>query len=301
MLGGNGITLPYPQPVTPGLPPNFAVQGGSNVIALAAGNVYQVPAGWWYYDLGAFSALVFRDPVSGQTYPANYIPISSGLAATATARTGFVNSDGANWYIINPKALPAGATVTAAGSGYAQATTVVTPSTNSTDSVWHAIVGGSITSVTIGNDSKGNAGGSNFSFPPTLVIGAPPAQLTGLPSTATAMGGVQATATCTISGGAINAISVVAAGAGYSGAPTVQIIPNPFDPKLGSITFPALTAVVGGSGTVTAVVLDYAGTAGGVPTLTITGAGSSATATAAVGIATAATDTIILQQLGSWF
>ena len=314
MLAGQGIGLPIPQAVTPSqpgvfpLPLNFAVHPNDNAFAIPAGGVMLVPAGWWYYDLGLYSQLVFRDPVIG-----GLLPVMG--AATAMARTGLVNSDGANWYIINPKALPVSATVTAAGSGYTSpAGVVVTPTTNSTDSVWHAIIGGAITSITIGNDAKGNVGGTNFTLPPILVIGNPPpsqAGLTNLPATATVLGGVPALATCTVSAGAINAITMVvnpaapgasASGAGYLGAPAVQIIANPFDPSIGSITLPALTAVVGGGGTVTAVVLDHAGVAGGIPTLTITGGGgSSGTATAAVGIATAASDTIVLQALGSWF
>lgn len=310
-IGGQGLPLPQisNQPTPYSLPGNYAVQPGSNVIAMATGNVLLIPPGWWYYDLGSYCYIAFRDSVSGWLYPTTYVPISSGLASTAQARTGVIESDGANFYIINPKGIPLGATVTGAGTGFTiakQASIAVTPSTNSTDSVWHAIVGGTITSITIGNDSKGNTGGTNFTLAPTLIIGAPPPVLANLPSTAIAMGGVQAAATCTVSGGAINAVttisttgSSVGSGAGYSAAPVVQVVPNPLDPTLGSITIPTLTAVVGGNTGVTAVVLDYPGAGAGVPTLTITGGGgSSATATAAVGIATAASDTILLQWLG---
>jgi hypothetical protein len=306
-IGGQGLPIPTPSNngTIYGLPFNFATVPGTNVIALAAGNVYQIPPGWWWYDAGATSALVIRDPISGALLPPVPGIQASGLAATATARTGIINSDGVNYFLVNVKALSVGAIVTAAGTNYVQSSTVVTPTTNSTDSVWHAIVGGSITSITIGNDAKGNVGGTNFTLPPTLIVGQPPMTLANLPSTAVALGGIQAAATCTISANAINAVTVVVtggaaggSGAGYLSAPPVQVVPNPFDPNLGIITVPALTAVVGGAGTVTAVVLDRPGTAGGVPTLTITGAGSSATATAYVGIASAATDTIILQWLG---
>ena len=306
-IGGQGLPIPTPSNngTMYGLPFNFATVPGSNVIALAAGNVYQIPPGWWWYDAGATSALVIRDPVSGVTVPPVPGSQASGLAATATARTGIINSDGVNYFLINPKALPVGAIVTAAGTLYVQSSTVVTPTTNSTDSVWHAIVGGAITSITVGNDAKGNLGGTNFTLPPTLVIGQPPMTLANLPSTATALGGVQAAATVALSTNSLGTVTMVVtggvattSGAGYLSAPPVQVVPNPFDPNLGIITVPAMTAVVGGAGTVTAVVLDHAGTAGGVPTLTITGAGSSATATAYVGIATAATDTVMLQWLG---
>ena len=71
MLAGLGIGLPLPQPVTPSqpgvfpLPYNFAVQPNDNQISLAAGNVMLVPSGWWFYDLGSYCCLLFRDPVTG--------------------------------------------------------------------------------------------------------------------------------------------------------------------------------------------------------------------------------------------
>lgn len=129
------------------------------------------------------------------------------------------------------------------------------------------------------------------------MISPPPTSLAGLPSTATASGGVPATAYCTISAGAINAVTIDIAGAGYLSAPTFQVIPNPMDPNIGIITVPVLTAPLAGAGTVTAVILDFIGTASGAaPTLTIAGAGTSATATANI-VATAAQDHIIMQQI----
>jgi len=292
MIAGQGIGLPFPQPVTPGLPTNFAVQPQSNSIALAAGNVILVPAGWWYYDLGSFCCLQFLDPVTGMWQP-------TSVAATAIARTGIVNGDGANIRILNPKGVPVSGNVTGAGSGYVQSSTTIT--SNQGGSLWHGIIGGQISNtVTIGADPKGTTGGTNFTFAPTLVATAPPPMLTGLPSTATALGGVPATATCTVSAGAINSVTVVAQGAGYSTAPTWQVIPHPQDPTLGSITIPVLTSTLTGAGTLTAVVLDNPGTPQSSITLTVAGAGTSATATVNFGIATAASDTIILQSIGAW-
>ena len=55
------------------------------------------------------------------------------------------------------------------------------------------------------------AGGTGYSSPPTLTIAEPPD------------GGVQATATCTVSGGAINGVTITNSGSGYPVAPVVTI------------------------------------------------------------------------------
>lgn len=288
MIGGIGIPLPFPQATVPPLPYNFANQLNSNQFDLVAGGAVLVPPGMWMIYLGQFSWLQFLDPVSGQ-----WLPLASGT------RTNFITipSDGANFRVWNPKGFPVSATVTGAGSAYVQASTTVTASARG--SLWHAIVGGALGTFTVGNDAKGNAGGTNFTLPPLVSIAAPPSSLAGLPSTATALGGIQATATATLTGSAVSAVTIDIAGAGYQSAPAVQLIPNPFDPNIGSITVPAVTVALTGAGTITAVVMDFQGTASGAaPTLTIAGAGSSGTATANI-VATAATDTITMQQVPS--
>lgn len=290
MLSGQGIGLPIPQAAFPALPFNFAQPPAANQFTLVAGGCIYVPAGWWAAYLGSYSVAEFLDPVSG-----------GWLTIGSAGRSPFlqINSDGNNWRIWNPKGFPVSATVSAAGSGYVQSSTTVTASAGG--SLWHAIVGGAVGTATVGNDSKGNAGGTNFTIPPTIVFSNPPTSLAGLPSTAVAQGGIVATGHATISGGAISAVTLDFAGAGYQSPPTIQVIPNPFDPNIGTITVPTITCVLTGAGTVTAVVMDYFGTtSGSAPTLTISGAGSSATATANI-VATAASDTIILQPLGSWF
>lgn len=289
-IGGQGLPLPYPQGLNP-VPFNLAQQPIGRTFDLAAGAAVLIPPGTWMVNSkNGYSVVQYQSPVSGEWVPLGSSPQTTGFV--------FVNSDGANYRVWNPKGFPISGTVTAAGSGYVQSSTTVTA--GSGGSLWHAIVGGAVnSSVTIGNDSKGNVGGSGFTLPPILVVQAPPAQLQNLPSTATAQGGIGCTMTCTISGGAINAVTVDAAGAGYSAPPVVQVIPNPFDPNIGSITVPTLTTTLTGAGTITAVLLDFFGTASGsAPTLTIAGAGSSATATATI-VATAATDTITMQQVPS--
>jgi hypothetical protein len=72
----------------------------------------------------------------------------------------------------------------------------------------YPIVGGKLSGLTI------TQAGSGFVFPPVLLIDAPP------------QGGIQATATCTISGGAINAVTLQNAGAGYTATPNVWVLPQ---------------------------------------------------------------------------
>ena len=288
MIAGQNIGLPYPgNPVGPTLPFNFATYPLSNVFDLVAGAAILIPPGTWQI-YSTFSVVQYLDPVSGQWLPYGNQTLTHEV---------IVNSDGANFRLWNPKGFPVSATVGAAGSGYVQASTTVTASP--AGSLWHAIVGGALGTFTVGNDAKGNAGGSNFTCVPTVVIGAPPTSIAGLPSTATALGGIQATATATLTNNAISAVTIDVAGAGYAAPPTVQIIPNPFDVNIGTITVPTVTVALTGAGTITAVVMDNFGTtAGSAPTLTIAGAGSSGTATANI-VATGATDTVYMQLVGS--
>jgi hypothetical protein len=140
--------------------------------------------------------------------------------------------------------------------------------------------------------------------PPILAIDPPPA------------GGIQATATCTISAGAINAVTVTNAGAGYISAPNVYVMPQygtypgigppvnavapstaippgligsnqpPFFPGINWGISPGTTGALltanptlTGSGTVTGLVMTNWGlgyTGTTIPTIAITGAGAAA-------------------------
>lgn len=265
-LGGMGVGLPYP---TKNFPSSTAaglrsglVLALSNEFALPAGGMLQVPPGNWFIDTGKYSSIQWLDPVTGlwRTIRA----VGSGVH--------YCNSDGTNYRVVNPLGTPVGALVTNVGSGYNQATTTVTASAGG--STWRAIVGGAVnTTVTIGNDPAGNAGGTNWTYPPIVMFDAPPA------------GGVPATGYATVSGGAVTAITVVDQGAGYLAAPNVTLYPNPLDPLLGQITIPACTATLTGTGEVAAVLQLTPGTAlTTAPTLTIAGNGSSATATAVMAL-----------------
>lgn len=276
-IGGPGVPLPYPtnlwQPGIPGTSANV----WSNKIYLLAGQRWQVPPGNWLVDGPVQAQVQALDPVSGLWFP---------VLTGTTQRQWFFNSDGTNYRVANLNSTLTGGVVGAAGSGYVQASTTITPGTGI--STWAAIIGGAVnSSVTIGTDKAGNTGGTNFTYAPVLVVQAPPA------------GGIQATASCTVSGGAINAVTIQAAGAGYLSAPGILIIPDPDDPTFGAITIPTLTTTLAGAGTLTGVLLVNPGApVTSAPSLTVNGVGSSATATATLFNASTSAATITVQWLG---
>lgn len=293
MLGGQGIGLPPPQGLWYPLPQNQAYQPLGSAFMVPDASGLFIPPGWWIVRTGTYTEVQWLDPVSG-----TWIPITADGGGGGVAATGqqeyFVTSDGANMRLFNPHATPIGATVTAAGTGYAAATTVITP--NAGNSQWRAVVGGSLASIVVGNDPAGVAGGTNFTVTPIVDIPAPPA------------GGVQATAHATITAGAVSAVTLDNAGAGYTSPPVPVIRPSPFDPNIGIITVPALTSTLGLLGQITAVLLVNPGralTAGEQTafTLTISGAGTGATATATFLTAATGTvdNTVFLQALGGAF
>jgi hypothetical protein len=232
--------------------------GNNNFLSLPAGQVYTVPAGQYYIDTGAYLQIQTLDPIAG---------IWRELCGVGTDKITFVNSDGVNVRVANLTGCPIGSIVTNVGSGYTSAP-VVTASAGA--SVWRAIVGGAInTTVTI------TTAGSGYTYPPQVIFDAPPP------------GGVQATATCTISGGVINAVTVVNQGAGYTAIPAITIVNDPRD-STGSAA--KLTPAITGANTITAVLCTDHGTPlTAVPTLSFSGGGgSSAAATVAMCFTTTA-------------
>jgi hypothetical protein len=212
---------------------------------------------------------------------------TTGSAGVNSGTTGtgfeFFISDGVNFRIANLSGAAWAALVTAAGSGYVQATTTATAGTG--NSTWTPIVGGSLGTFTVGT------AGSGYTIPPLVLLPAPPAP------------GVAATAYATLSTGTVSAITIDIAGAGYLTAPPVTIIPSPWDPAFlaGSIKPAAATVALAGSGTVTAVLLNNFGQPlGAGPTITINGAGTSATVAtvpASGSWVAAATARVFLQQM----
>src|SRR6266403_1078381 len=189
-IGGAGVPLPFPTNLWFPFQPGVSASVWSNEIYLLPGQRFTLPPGQWAISGGVQTTPQVLDPVSQQ-----WVPIVSA------ARFWRFNSDGINYRIANLNQTLIGGSVTGAGSGYAQATTTITPTTGI--STWAPIVGGAVGTVVIGTDKNGVVGGSNFTMAPVLVVQAPPA------------GGRAATMSCTVSAGAINAVTVRDAGAGY--------------------------------------------------------------------------------------
>lgn len=248
-IGGSGIPLP--------LPPNSfnnAPWLGTNEVILPAGQVYVVPSGTWMIGLGPYCFLQVLDPISQMWR-------MTGAAKTTPI---FLNSDGNNYRVVNATGCPVGAVVTNAGTGYTSTPTVTASAGGSS---WVAIVGGMISdTITI------TSGGTNYTYAPTVVISPPPT------------GGVQATAYCTISAGAVATVVVVDNGAGYRQAPTITFVSNPQDPNVGSLTAATATSALGTSTLVSAIYPTSFGTPQtSLITLTISGGGGVSAAATVVG------------------
>lgn len=258
IIGGPGIALPLPTFNLGNTP-----VGGTNLFSLPAGEVFIIPAGTWMVNKGSYSFVQFLDPVSGlwRTWNNNHDNLI------------YVESDGTNFRVANLSGCPTGAIVTNVGSGYTAGPPTVTSSAGG--STWVAFVDSCVSSVTIAS------GGSGYTLPPILQFSAPPpGGISGNPVYG-AVGALPATAYCVLTSGVVTSVVLVDQGFGYVTAPTVTVVPNPYDPNLANIVPAKFTAVLGAAGEVTAVVCTYNGTPlTSVPTLTFTaGVGSGAAAT----------------------
>jgi hypothetical protein len=177
----------------------------------------------------------------------------------------YVESDGVNYRLANLTGQPVGALITNVGSGYTSAPTVTISGGNS---IWRAIVGGSIATPTIVN------GGTNYTYAPVVTFSPPPA------------GGVPATGISVLSSGAVSSITVVNAGAGYTSPPTITITNDPREGQNGVVAGSGAqaTTTLTGAKTVTAIICTDPGNTGytSVPSFTFSGGGggSSLAATA---------------------
>jgi hypothetical protein len=230
----------------------------SNTIKLASGETWLIPSGRWGIKSGPYTSTQQFDQVTGI-----WRTIGAG---DNTAVLEAIFSDGVNYRLANQTGCPVGAAVTTAGTGYTSAP-VVTASAGA--SIWRAVVGGAIsTTITIAN------GGSNYTYPPIIVLASPP------------NGGVQATATCTIAAGIVNAITVTDQGAGYNAPPVVQFLNDPREGVNGIAQGTGAAGVTSltGSGTITAVLCIDHGIGGqtAIPTLTFTGGGGASAAATAI-------------------
>lgn len=238
---------------------------GTNAIQLQAGEVWTLPRGWWNVGNSRNAGVQTYDPVS-----TTWLPFLTGAGEGLDT----VFSDGISYRIANPTGCPVCAVVTNGGSGYLTPPTV-TPSEG--NSQWTAILGSNLTSVTV------VAGGANYTYPPLILIAPPPSP------------GFPATATATLTNGAISSVTLNNVGAGYMNFPTISVINDPRDTAGGGAV---LAAVLGNQGKVTGVVCtDFSGgtiiSSGTVPTLTFAGGGGSAAAAYAVMAWTVASITVV--------
>lgn len=223
--------------------------------------------------------------------------------------TATVSADGYNYRIANTTGCPVGAIVTTAGSGITNGfygyqngaavtiqngfvtagntTFTITPSAGG--SLWNSIVGGAINTTmqytagtgyqnlanfyVAGAPSVTTSPGSNYTRPPVIVFFPPPNQ--------GAQPYILPTAVCTISGGAINSVTVTNQGAGLLGLPGVVVIPQPGDTTGGGavLGWSAGNGTQVGSGTLLAMWPIYYGTPlTAVPTFTFSAGAPAATA-----------------------
>lgn len=230
-------------------------QGLTNVINLAAGETWIIPSGGWMIQPGPYTCIQYLDPVLNAW---RNIP----TPGTAVKQ---IDTDGVNYRLANTTGCPIGATIIGEGTtgtnGIGATATGVTIAASAGGSVWSPIVGGAVsTTVVTGTNGVG------YTYPPIIVIDAPPP------------GGLQATATCVLTAGAVTpaGITITNQGAGYASAPTLTFIPDPRE--TGPTTPVVATVTLTGTGGLTGLVVTNHGTAlTSVPTLTITGTTATAT------------------------
>lgn len=227
-------------------------------LSLPSGVPYVLPSGQYLVTPGKY------------TFQQNWDPSTYGwrtLGTPAQSDPTVVSADGFNKRLMNLTGTVVGAVITNAGSGYTngiyypagvlapngttgilgnpnaalQAGTAAAPSvtvaagggTNLAQGI--VIVGGAInTTIVI------TTAGTLYTYPPTLIISNPPA------------GGWPATATCTLTAGAIGSVTVTNQGAGYTVAPTVTVVRHPLD-ITGSGAVLTVNATLVGSGTITGI------------------------------------------------
>jgi hypothetical protein len=174
-------------------------------VSLVSGQVFYPPAGNYIVSLGAVSAVQVFDPQclvwrNFVAIPGQFVPF---------------DSDGINWRICNVSGTVNTPNITAAGSGGpnginpAGAAVTIAAGPTGNNALAYPIVGGAL-----GGGITVTAAGSGFAIAPVIMIDPPP------------VGGIQATATCTIAAGAIATATIVNAGAGYTATPNIYVLPQ---------------------------------------------------------------------------
>lgn len=269
--GGAGIPLRLKGQVT-------------DLMALPAGGAYIIPSGPFAVLPGNYSQIQVKEPTTGRWLPFTQIG----------AQLDYIESDGANFRLFNPTGTAVDSDLTNAGSAYTAIPTVTSNGTGG--SLWTAIMGQAISSISLVASVNGVVGGSNYTLPPTVVISPPPGPtvvttVTNGLSTQTALpGGRPAAAYATISGGSVTAVTIIDAGAGFGGVasltamnplnyPTITFVPHPLDPNLSTIVPAVASVTMSAAGTVTDVACVYNGNpVTSTPTLTFSSGAAAATA-----------------------
>lgn len=250
-IGGAGISLPPPQALYPAQINFNPSPTATNEITLPAGSYFLIPSGRFGVDTGAYTWIQILDPVS------NTWEI---FGTTSNDIYTEVNSDGTNFRVVNFTGCPIAALITSSGAGFTTAP-AVTPSAGA--STWAAILGGAVGTVSV----RASSSGSGYTYTPIVNIAAP------------APGGIQATAVAVLSGSVVQSVTITNQGAGYASPPTAIVIPNPWDPAIGSITNASLSCSLSGSGSVTSLICTNPGTPlTSVPTLAFSGTSTTGAA-----------------------
>src|SRR5271154_4414236 len=308
--GANNPIVPIAMPAGASfiLPAGQGVIGAFGSIATPQIGTNNPLSGQYYLQLGQYTVLQMFDQGMQYWQTVNVLPY--GLVT--------ISSDGANFRVVNNTGCPVAGVITAAGSGgtngfygYSQfgagqggqiiiqngittaGNTIFTITPSAGGSQWNAIVGGAInTTISFsGTVFNGNLNGSltafgqgsaaggltasagaNYTKPP-LIVFSPPSNQGQQPY-------VLPMASCTISGGAINAVTVLDQGAGLISLPGITVVPQPGDTTGGGAVLGWLFGATGtaglGAGTGTGSVLAmwpyYGGTAvTSAPTFTFAG------------------------------
>lgn len=237
-------------------------------VTLQSGGAYVIPSGQYQVAPGAYTFFQWYDPIA-QIWRPYQTPTQSDSYT--------ITSDGNNYRLANLTGTVVGAVITNGGTGYTNG--IYPPAsqlgTAAAPSVTFAAGGGSVLAkgtLIVGGALPTAAsnytitGGSNYTFPPIVQISPPPA------------GGVPATATASLTAGAVSSITITNQGAGYTAAPTITLVTNPLDTTgTGAAVVTSSTFALAGSGTVTAITIPNNG-AGmtSVPAITFSPASTTA-------------------------
>lgn len=289
----NAIPMALPAGEVFMLPVGQGVIGAFGAVSSPQIGTNNPMSGQFLIQLGQYSTLQMFDATCGLWRNVNVGPMA--LLP--------VSSDGTNYRIANTSGTPVGAIITAAGSGGTNGfygydntrtavtwqngiktagNTVFTITPSAGGSLWNAFVGGGV-NTTIGLSGTvyqngpfstaaqvfTGSGGSGYLAPPMIVF-APPANQGDQPC-------ILPTAVCTISGGAINSVTVTNQGAGLLGLPQITVVPAMGDTTGGGaiLGWAAGNVAQVGSGTLMAMAPAFPGTAvTAVPTFTYGGSAS---------------------------